>query len=262
VDSRGPASIYIVSDSRISWPSGSTGTPRWNYARKTYATTVSPNIMGFVGDVLFPALVLPTVMAQLDEARQTDSIENAQERALNLIQAAWRDAPTGVRLDSEVVHCTRIGYGVKGAQFGIQILRLPAGGNRWTATVLEIPEISSKIEFLGSGRTELQQAYRRWVKPNGLEQDRTSRAVFSAFCDALLSGHDPSTGGPPQLVGLYREGPARAFGVHWKGKSYLHGTDISDAPLEAVEYRNSRFERVDATGVILGGARRHAPTPT
>jgi hypothetical protein len=218
--------------------------------------------MSYVGDVLFPALALPTVVSQLDQAPQDESIAAAQERALKLVQAAWRDVPAGVRLDSEVVHCARVGSGVKGVEFGVQILRLPAGRNQWTTTALEIPPTSSKIEFLGSGHKEIEKTYRKWVKPDGLERDRTSRAVFGAFCDAVNSKKDPFTGGAPQLVGLYRKGPARAFGVYWNGRTYLHGTDISDAPLEATEYRNSRFERVDAAGVLLDGAQRHASKPT
>ena len=63
-------------------------------------------------------------------------------------------------------------------------------------------------------------------------------------------------------MGIYRKGPARAFGVYWNGKAYLHGTEISDAPLEATEYRNSRFERVDAAGLIFESAQRHASKPT
>jgi len=262
VDSRGPASVYIASDSRISWPSGTPGAPQWNHARKTYSATRVPHIMGYVGDVLFPALALPTVMAQLDGDLQEESTENAQERALGLVQAAWKDVPAGVRLDSKIAHCTRVGSGVNGVEFGVQVLHLPAGSNRWMATPLEVPTVSSKIEFLGSGRNELEKNYLRWAQPDGAGRDRTSRAVFSAFCDAVDSGKDTFTGGAPQLVGLYRKGPARAFGVHWNGKSYLHGTDISDAPVEATEYRNSRFERVDAAGVILDGAQRHASKPT
>ena len=163
MDSRGPAAIYIASDSRINWPAGTLGAPQWSHARKTYSTTRAPHIMGYVGDVLFPALALPTVMAQLDEAPQEGSIEEAQECALKLVQAAWRDVPAGVRLGSDIVHCTKVGTGVKDVQFGVQILSLPAGSDRWSTTVLEIPQVSSRIEFLGSGHKELKKAYRRWV---------------------------------------------------------------------------------------------------
>lgn len=259
VDQRGPASVYIATDSRITWPNG-TAPPQWNGARKTYSTVKVAHIMGYVGDVVFPALTLPTVVAQLDEYSNEELIEGTQERVLELLTAAWRDVPLDARLGSEIVHCTRVGTGLN-ARFGVQILRLPAGSTQWTSTVLTVPNRSSRIEFLGSGRRQLETFHEVWVRP-GVEADRTSRAVFSAFCDAVDSGMDPSTGGPPQLVGLYRQGPGRSFGVYWNGHSYLHGTDISGVALENLEYRNNRFERVDAAGIRLAGAQLHAPRPT
>lgn len=261
VDQRGPSSAYIATDSRISWPSGTPGNPRWNGARKTYSAARGAHIMGYVGDVLFPALTLPTVMAQLDEFPDDESIGKAQARVLELVTAAWQDVPPSLRLESQIVHCCRIGSGMP-SKFGVQILHLPAGETRWTATDLRIPRVSSKIEFLGSGHLQLKKAHREWVKPTGPEKDRTSRAVFSAFCDAVGSGADPLTGGAPQLVGLYRQGPGRTFGVHWQGKTYLHGTEVSGTGLTNLEYRNARLERVDSAGTLLAGAQRHANRPT
>lgn len=261
VDQRGPASVYIATDSRISWPAGPTGATHWDGARKTYSTTKLAHVIAYVGDVLFPALTLPTVAAQLDECPHDESVEVAQERVLELVTTAWSDAPSSARMESRLVHCTRVGAGMK-ARFGIQILHLPAGTTEWTATALELPPASSKIDFLGSGRQKLENAYNNWVKPAGSERDRTSRAVFSAFCDAVDSGKDRFTGGAPQLVGLYRQGPGRAFGVHWNGQTYLHGTKISDVALSNLEYRNARFERIDAAGIRLIGAQSHAPRPT
>ena len=146
VDQRGPASVYIATDSRISWPAGPTGATQWDGARKTYSTTKLAHIMGYVGDVLFPALTLPTVAAQLDACLHDESVEVAQERVLELVTAAWRDVPASERLESRLVHCTRVGAGMK-ARFGVQILHLPAGTTEWTATALELPPVSSKIDF-------------------------------------------------------------------------------------------------------------------
>lgn len=247
MDQRGPASVYIATDSRISWPAGPTGATQRDGARKTYSTTKLAHIMGYVGDVLFPALTLPTVAAQLDECPHDESVEVAQERVLELVTAAWRDAPSSARLESRLAHCTRVGAGIK-ARFGVQILHLPVGTTEWTATALELPPVSSTIDFLGSGRQQLENAYNNWVKPAGSERDRTSRVVFSAFCDAMDSGKDRFTGGAPQLVGLYRQGPGRIFGVHWNGQTYLCGTKISDIALSNFEYGAGRRSRRVGSG--------------
>jgi hypothetical protein len=54
VDSLAPASIYLASDSRISWGNRLT----WDYSRKLFASRNHPEILGYFGDVLFPSQVL------------------------------------------------------------------------------------------------------------------------------------------------------------------------------------------------------------
>ena len=88
------------------------------------------------------------------------------------------------------------------------------------------------------------------------------RAVFSAFHDAIMSGADDSSGGPPQVVGLYREGPARVFGYVRGGRRYVLG---SEAPLSGgacgITWFNGTFERCDPlTGAKLPEAQRQ-PRP-
>ncbi|WP_157186591.1 hypothetical protein [Nocardia jiangxiensis] len=260
VDQRGPASMYIATDSRISWSGGQR--LYWDHGRKTYAAALTSNIIGYVGDVLYPALSLPTVLALLDELPPASTGDLAQRQVLDLVQAAWEGAPAETRsYGTELVHCARIGDGMQ-AEFVAQILRLPKGSSKWESVRLSLPPVSSKLEFLGSGSRALKAAYGTWIRPTtNDDRDRTSRAVFSAFCDAVGGGSDEMTGGPPQLVGLYRKGPARVFGVHWNGRAYLHGTEVPVTTATGFEYRNSRFERVDASGVLIPRAQRHAAQP-
>src|SRR5688572_23956845 len=62
VDRRGPASIYLGSDSRISWDS----TQVWNTGRKVFSSRTQPDLLGYVGDVLFPSLVLGQLVEAID----------------------------------------------------------------------------------------------------------------------------------------------------------------------------------------------------
>lgn len=262
VDQRGPASMYIATDSRISW-TGMRGTPTWDGARKTYAGMRSANIIGYVGDVLYPALALPTVFAQLDEMQPAAAVDEAHCRVLELVQAAWSNAPSETRSSAtELVHCVRVGDKMT-SSFSAQILRLPKGESEWQIERLATPACSSKMEFLGSGRRSIDASHARWVKPSPIGDDtrRTSRAVFSAFCDSIVSGVDQASGGAPQLVGLYRTGAGRSFGVHWRGHAYLHGTKIIHAGSMDIEHRNVLFERVDSDGRLTQGAQRHSPIP-
>jgi hypothetical protein len=72
--------------------------------------------------------------------------------------------------------------------------------------------------------------------------------VFSAFCDAVVAGGDPATGGPPQLVGLHRHGPGRSLGIVIGDRRYLSGADVlthEHERLVGVDWFNELFERVD-----------------
>jgi hypothetical protein len=64
VDQRKPSSVYIGSDSRISWGDSDTV---WSQGRKVFACANSPRVFGYVGDVTFPALAIPTIVDLIDK---------------------------------------------------------------------------------------------------------------------------------------------------------------------------------------------------
>jgi hypothetical protein len=61
-DSHGPASLNIAADSRISWAVRRSAAYHWDQGKKVFASSTVPLVIGFVGDVLFPALVLPGII--------------------------------------------------------------------------------------------------------------------------------------------------------------------------------------------------------
>jgi hypothetical protein len=108
----------------------------------------------------------------------------------------------------------------------------------------------------GSGKSYIENSGEEWIDTNA---EGTSRAAIWSFCKALREGKDPSSGGPPQLVGIWRKGPARSFGFQWDGKPYLSGAEVpGDADFACVDWFNDRFERCDgATGNPRAGAKHH-----
>ncbi len=120
------------------------------------------------------------------------------------------------------------------------------GAVRRNENALNIPEDSALVLAIGSGGNSVKEYNRRWCDALG----RTSRSVFGSFCESLAAKTDAKSGGAPQLVGLYRKGLARYFGVIYEGQKYLLGVSVeSDSACENVEWRNSLFERCDCRGL-------------
>src|SRR5262245_51310913 len=62
VDQRGPASIYIAADSRVTWP----GNGMWDFARKVFAAKRHPDILGYCGHAFFPTQTLGQLIELID----------------------------------------------------------------------------------------------------------------------------------------------------------------------------------------------------
>ena len=58
VDQRGPAALYIITDSRFSWGPGA----HWDAGQKTFASIRTPDIFGFCGDAFFPPAIIHQVI--------------------------------------------------------------------------------------------------------------------------------------------------------------------------------------------------------
>ena len=257
VDSRGPASIYLASDSRISW-----GSPTvWDSARKLFASVRYPELLGYIGDVLFPSQILGQIVDLIDSDVLfgiDDSHEEKWQRFSTQINDSFASYPREKGRSFTVVYATRQGSGVSSVFHLATISWDPSAG--WSQQWVVLPTTSGLITALGSGAESVEKWYSRWSRTG---QAGTSRSVFSAFCDSLFSREDPYTGGPPQLVGIYRIGAARTFGVIYTGQANVLGLPARAlGTLQSIEWRNSLFERCDGTtGQRLQSAQRQ-PAPS
>lgn len=255
VDSRGPASIYLASDSRISWG----GKQSWDYGRKLFTFKNHSDIIGYLGDVLFPSQVL-SQLADLAASGLLftidDSPKNKWEKITVIIKRSFRGYPFEKSHPFTIVHCTRENSRMESV-FHISTLSWEVAKG-WTNTQsINLPNQSGLIDIFGSGVKSVSKWFSYWSRT---KEKRTSRSVFSAFCDALRSGEDRLSGGAPQLVGIYREGTGETFGIIYNDTRYLFGLPVEPSEsLNAVEWRNSLFERCDwKTMEPLRDAQRHS----
>ena len=240
VDSRAPASIYLASDSRISWENGDT----WDFGRKVFASYRHADILGYYGDALFTSQVLGQILNLIDADSLFTADSSAElkfEAISTMVKQAHATYPQQMRRRFSVVHCSRRGSGMSTSFALFELLWDPSRG--WQEKTIQVPTRSEVAAVYGSGAQSIGESVRRWKSS---EVGGTSRSAFSAFCDSLASGSDQATGGAPQLAGTYRLGAARSFGVICKKRRYLNGLCVDGLPyLGGVEWFNESFERCD-----------------
>ena len=252
IDHRRPASIYIASDSRISWGVGSV----WDFGRKVFASRTRPEIFGYVGDVLFPSLVLGQMADEPASSTAQVSPEERFEKISQMVRQTFQSLPSSQKRNFKIAYGVRTGTKMTAA-FRLFSLSWDVSSG-WCSCEEPLPPVSDSVFIWGTGASTVTTWKERWDRST---QGSTSRAIFSAFCDAVGSGKDKLTGGAPQLVGLYRIGGARTIGIFHEAKAYLFGLPVDPADHESgtIEWRNRLFERCDIHGERLAEAQTHHP---
>ena len=251
VDTRGPASLYVASDSRIVWEDKK---DTWDQGRKVFSSS-RPHIFGYWGDIIFPVLAIPTIIDRIDRGVLVSHGRGWHAEIQQAIRLLWSNYPKGQRRDFGIMHGFRAGEGTN-CIFSVAIYAYEHVSDTWITLEIPMPERSAVLRIAGSGIPQIRQALTPWQSSKAAN---TSRAVFSAFCESIAGRGDPLTGGPPQLAGLYRIGPGRLFGVIYNNKRYFAGAALtgSENPDE-IEWRNRLFERMDGrTKKRIREAQRH-----
>jgi hypothetical protein len=251
VDTHGPASLYIASDSRISWGKREA----WDRGRKVFSSASHPHIFGYWGDVLFPALAIPVIIDRIDRGILTSGEGGWHSEIRQELRMLHSKYPNGQRGDFGIVHGFRSGEKV-GCAFSVAIFAYDGSANKWISLEVSMPHESAVLRMAGTGIPYIRRALALWQSSKAAN---TSRAVFSAFCESIAGHGDPHTEGPPQLGGLYRIGPGRLFGVIYHNQRYFAGAPLRTPENPAqIEWRNRLFERMDgSTKKRISNAQRH-----
>jgi hypothetical protein len=228
-----PSSIYIVSDSRISW-SSSTTKEHFDCGRKIFGCMNSPDIFGYCGNALFPSLILSQISDLADQGLLFERHWSCEEKfqcIKNKLINIFEQFPFDHTV--EIIHASRDEHG----EFFCGGLEL-SHNREPQITVPEFKNHSDKLFVLGSGSENFLEKFTLYA------DQKTSRSVFHCFTDTLSEGKDKCIGGAPQLVGLYRKDYAKFFGIIYNERRYLHGLPIDNmSNFDRVEWRNELFER-------------------
>lgn len=254
VDSRGPSSCYLASDSRITWERAQ----RWEAGQKLFCGRGQPDLFGYAGDVLLPAIFLGQATRLLHLLSSSGTLITPRDRHdafCQLAAEALEGYPTERRGSFSLLHCARESEGMN-SQFHLWHTSWSAKAG-WEDNPVPMPSQSSLLVAIGSGEPAVSAHEALW---RSTSIGGTSRAVFGAFCEALSSGLDQLSGGAPQLVGLYRKSEAEHFGILYQGERFVGGLQITPeiAAQLRIEWRNVLFERCDPISMsLLPGAQRH-----
>ena len=241
------SSLYIAADSRINW----NGASRYDGHQKVFASIKHPDIFGFCGDVTFCNMSISQILAKIDSDILFGSDEpHKAEVVANEMQKMLTDYPNidGIA-NSEIIYGTRIAK-----QFHFFLYRF----NNRDVEVSEWPitEERGRVIFsAGSGKEEFRNNF-NMVDHEKDENHMTTRNVYHCVARTIEQCSDSQVGGVPQMVGLYRGGNGRQFGIVKNGEYYFRGLPCKDITLlNNIEWRNDKFERVDViTGDLIPGA--------
>ena len=241
------SSLYIAADSRINW----NGVTRYDGHQKVFASIRHPEIFGFCGDVTFCNMIISQILAKIDSDILFDSDEPNKQVVISeeMAQMLIKYPITGETERSEIIYGTRCAN-----QFHFYLFKFKDRHvlvSEWPIT----EEKGREIYFGGSGRDSFNS---NWINVDHEKDDNhmTTRNVYHCVARTIEQCADSQVGGVPQLVGLYRVGAGRQFGIVKDGICYFGGQPCKDLPnLTNLEWRNDNFERVDVnTGNLMPGA--------
>lgn len=261
VDTHGPSSVYLASDSRISWGDSAT----FDRGRKVFAFKNWPDIVGYCGDVLFPSIALNQIVELADAGLlfgpnfTTGQKFQAIVDKLNDLVDEYPKSHAGLDANSLcVVHASRDNHST--LPFSCNTITWNVG-QRWSGQAATFPAQSDVLFAVGSASATFRVNLARY---RAGPTSGTSRAVFHCFCDTLGASKDKTIGGPPQLVGIIRKPKSNAitFGVVHQGQRTFLGAHIDNLQnFEAVPWRNANFEICDGrTGERIESAQQQ-PDP-
>lgn len=169
--------------------------------------------------MLFPALALPVLVDRIDRGLLASEDNDTHIEIMQAVRSLWNGYPASSRKDFKIIHGLRVGTGM-GSVFSLAVIKYAAGTDRWAVRRIAMSAKSTLLMSEGSGAGVVRKSYQSWQRGRSAD---TSRAIFSAFCEAITSSDDRNTGGAPQLAGLYRIGGGRLFGTVHADKRNLPG---------------------------------------
>ncbi len=245
IDSRGPASVYIATDSRVSWGSQD----YFDHANKTFALREFPAVIGYCGDSLASHMLISQAIALVEAlpVSCSTSLEGIVNVLIRLIIRNYDKYPKQLSTgDFTIV----VGGKSKVDSSGeFEFFRIDSAFEGIPKkSKLSLPEKSGPVVIAGSGRSRFEELYKA-NQSSANPNKSTSRDVFHSFFHTLRVCESPVIGSIPQIVRVIRKPYTGGTycGVVADSKRYISGqlVDRDIAPKD-MPWFNDNFEVTDA----------------
>ncbi len=243
IDTHGPSSAYIASESRVSWGNNL----KYDCCRKTFYSKRYPEIIGYSGDVLFPSLLINSLMESVDKNlifSEADPAIKRYEKFKKKLFNEFHKYPKHSSIISssfEIIYINREIVSKGYPCFYAYRIKWNMG-NRFYSRKIKIPKVSGILYVMGSGTQEFENNYKNYQKGRN---KNTTRNVYHCFSSTLKNIKENTCGGPPQLVSIIRKPttPGFGFGLIYKRKRYYNSLEVSrSGGVEDIQWRNDNFE--------------------
>lgn len=240
IDSRSPASVYIATDSRVSW----SAKDHFDYANKTFALKTFPAIVGYCGDSLSSQMLISQTIAVVEAVSDYSvlNLEDLVDLFVRVIARNYINYPVGRSTGGfTVVVCGKKTVESAG---DFECYRIDSTFSKTKKTKLSFPKQSGPIVVAGTGKKDFEKQYdihQAVDNPN----KSTSRDVFHAFYKAISAENNPTVGPIPQIVSVYRKPNTGGShcGVVVKDQRYISGQLVDmDVVPQGMQWFNDNFE--------------------
>jgi hypothetical protein len=240
IDSRSPASVYIATDSRVSWGTGD----YFDYANKTFALKQFPAIVGYCGDSLASQMLISQATAVVDAISDYSrtNLENLVDIFVRVIARNYINYP--VNQFSGSVTIVVCGKETLNSNGDFECYQIVSKFKNTKKKQLPFPNHSGPIIVAGSGKRDFETLYSTHQDSNNKNKS-TSRNVFHAFYKTITAGKNPTVGPIPQIASVYRKPKTGGShcGVVVRGQRFISGQLVDmDVVPQGIQWFNENFE--------------------
>lgn len=240
IDSRGPASVYLAADSRVSWG----GCGQFDHAIKTFATTQFPAIIGYCGDSLASLMLISQAIAVIDSMHHYNKIrlESFVDILVRLIVRNYSTYPIKLSAGSfTVIVCGKKKINSVGE---FECYKITSTFDNFVKEQLQLPKKSEPIDISGSGTNQFKKNYEKHQDEKNNNKS-TSRDVFHAFYETISAGKNIEVGVIPQITRVIRKPNTNGThcGIVINSQRYIAGQLVDrDIYPDNIQWFNENFE--------------------